>query len=129
MFQASRPTEFIKSQPCDLGMFIMSYNMIAWPVNGPLPRGLTLQPTSYSQPLTHSRHTAYFKQQEAVSPPAALSLSFTSSKQANNGSPAGTHGLRLHNDLRRHHRRHRSVASRRRSGSNLFVPLPAQARS
>ena len=110
----------------------MSYNMIAWPVNG-LLGGINSAalnpPISYSQPLTYSRHTAYFKQQEAVSPPAALLLVFTSSEQANNGSPAGPHGLRLHNHLRRHHRRPRSMASRRGSSSHLSVPLPTQARS
>ena len=109
----------------------MSYKMIAWPVNGPLLGGVNsaaLNPRiSYSQPLTHSRHTAYFKQQEAVTPPAAFSLVFTSSKQASNGSPAATHGLRLHNHLRRHHCCPCSMASRRGSSSNLSVPLPTQA--
>ena len=121
------------SQPCDLGIFIhvVQHDSMAceWTTSRGFNSTALNPPISYSQPLTHSRHTAYFKQQEAVSPPAALFLVFTSSEQANNGSPAGPHGLRLHNHLCRHHRRPRSMAFRCGGSSNLSVPLPTQARS
>lgn len=116
--------------PPDLGIFAMSYKMLAGSdritsIKGKLICSLEMPDELFSAIDPTTQHTSSSRK-----PSLHRHLFYLNPKQlANDASPPATDRLCPYHSLHRHNGPPRSVPSRRSSSDNIHVSLPAQARS